>query len=73
MKTKIQNFQIVGNVDNQSVKWTALCGSGDVAQCYPISGTLNQVTNTAHLDSDCQTLQDDQFEGFDICATIEAR
>ena len=40
---------------------------------YPVTGTLNQRTNTAHLDTDCQTLQDDQFEDFDICVAIESR
>lgn len=72
MKTRLHNYEIVRQIDTDSIRWSALVGQS--AQTgYPVSGTLNTKTNIAHLDSNCQTLQDDQFEHFNIEEAVEAR
>jgi hypothetical protein len=70
--TKIQTLTLGRRIDSDSVRFSAMVGS-EPAQGYPVSGSLNLRTNMAHLDSDCQTLQNDQFEDFDICKAIESR
>lgn len=69
---KIHNLTLGRNIDCESVRFTANVGTTQ-ENSYPVGGSLNLVTNTAHLDPESQTLQDDQFEGFDICAAIESR
>jgi hypothetical protein len=72
MKTKIQTLELGRRIDSESVHFSAMVGS-ELETSYPVDGTLNLKTNTAHLNTSSQTLQDDQFEDFDICAAIESR
>lgn len=69
---KITKLELGSRIDTDSVRFAAMVGS-TLETSYPVGGTLNLLTNIAHLDSASQTIQDDQFEHFDICQAIEQR